>query len=60
MGVGDRVGGAQLGAAGARASGYLADANIKNYLARSLHESGQRIGEAWATFGMSKGPQSGG
>lgn len=45
----------QLGAAGARASGYMADANIKNYLASSMHESGQRIGEAWATMGMSGG-----
>lgn len=45
----------QLGRAGARASGYMADANIKNYLASSMHESGQRIGEAWATMGMGGG-----
>lgn len=50
----------ELGAAGARASGYMADANIKNYLASSLHESGQRIGEAWATMGMGGGGPGGG
>ncbi|WP_299942115.1 hypothetical protein [uncultured Microbulbifer sp.] len=52
MGVGDRVAQAQTGAAGARASGYMAKGNIKNYLASSIHESGQKIGEAWATMGM--------
>lgn len=54
-GVGDRVAQAQLGQAGARASGYMADANIANYLASSMHESGMRIGEAWATMGMGGG-----
>lgn len=45
----------QTGGAAAKASGYMANANFKNYLASSLHESGQRIGEAWATMGMGGG-----
>lgn len=49
------VAGAQQGAAGARASGYMAEANVNNYMARSIHESGQKIGEAWAAPGMMMG-----
>lgn len=55
MGTADRYASTVLGQAGARASGYMADANIKNYMASSMHESGQRIGEAWATMGMGGG-----
>ena len=60
LSTGANVGAAQQGKGQARASGYLAKGNIKNYLASSIHESGQRIGEAWASPGAALGGGAGG
>ncbi|MDP5211397.1 hypothetical protein, partial [Microbulbifer sp. 2205BS26-8] len=59
MGVGDRVGGAQLGAAGARASGYLAKGNIKSALMNNALGSIADIGSSYY-FGKGLGSAGGG
>ena len=49
------IGAAQQGVGAARASGYLARANLYNNQWNSIRDSGQRIGEAWASPGVAMG-----
>lgn len=52
MTTGQQVAGTQLGEAGARASGYLAEGNIKKALMGNLLGSVADIGTAYATDGL--------
>lgn len=51
----NQIGAAQQGVGAARASGYMAKANLYNDQWTSIRNSGQRIGEAWASPGLAMG-----